>query len=195
MVKSSLINWRKSGRFLRGWSDQLLGKMTKTIGAARQQRERSLMDFRAACEDLEEEIEPPRSGTHNERRVKTKMKLVRTSYDDVMTAQAQLVSLEKTSGAEETNWNWVKTNVRKPFKDVIEKAEDVLIDLIGEEDPEKETKALVEEAKRDAKRELVRFEATAVAMVELRKQLVKQIFGCQTTMRHLQKVWRRSIQI
>ena len=140
--------------------------MTKTIGAARQQRERSLMDFKAACEDLEEEIAPLKSGTHNERRVKTKMKLVRSSYDDVMTAQAQLVSLEKTSGAEETNWNWVKTNVRKPFKDVIEKAEDVLIALIGEEDPEKETKALVDEAKRDAKCELVRFEATAKAMVE-----------------------------
>ena len=140
--------------------------MTKTIGAARQQRERSLMDFKAACEDLEEEIAPLKSGTHNERRVKTKMKLVRSSYDDVMTAQAQLVSLEKTSGAEETNWNWVKTNVRKPFKDVIEKAEEVLIALIGEEDPEKETKALVDEAKRDAKCELVRFEATAKAMVE-----------------------------
>ena len=151
---------------MRGWSDRLLGKMTKTIGAARQQRERSLMDFKAACEDLQEEIEPLKSGTHNERRVKTKMKLVRSSYDDVMTAQAQLVSLEKTSGAEETNWNWMKTNVRKPFKDVIEKAEEVLIALIGEEDPEKETKALVDEAKRDAKCELVRFEATAKAMVE-----------------------------
>ena len=41
-----------------------------------------------------------------------------------------------------------------------------MIALIGEEDPEKETKALVDEAKRDAKCELVRFEATAKAMVE-----------------------------
>ena len=68
----------------------------KTLGAARELREKFLMEFQSACDDLEEEIEPPETKQPNVRKIKIKMNLVRTSYDDAVTAHAQVVTLGKT---------------------------------------------------------------------------------------------------
>ena len=95
-----------------------------------------------------------------------KMKEVRTSYDDCLEAQSQVYGLEKISGAEDSNWNWVVTNLKKPLNDMIGKAEDLLDTLETPKDPEADSKAQLLGAKRDAKMELSCFEAKMKAEIE-----------------------------
>ena len=137
----------------------------KTLGAARELREKFLMEFQSACDDLEEEIKPPETKQPNVRKIKIKMNLVRTSYDDAVTAHAQVVTLEKTSASDEVNRSWVKVNLRQPFKKVIEAAEDKLGTLGADDDLEAETKVQVAQEKRDAQYELATFEAKLRASV------------------------------
>ena len=77
------------------------------------------MEFQSACDDLEEEIVPPGGKQPNERKIKRKMTLVRSSYDEAVNAQAQVVTLEKTSASDEGNRSWVKVNLRQPFRKVL----------------------------------------------------------------------------
>ena len=68
--------------------------------------------------------------------------------------------------SDESNKTWVKTNLRTPYKLVMDKAENLLDTLGAVVDPEQEAKVQVVEARQDSKLELVSFEATIKAMVE-----------------------------
>ena len=139
---------------------------SKALTFAREQREMFLAEFQSGCQNLEEEIEPPSKSAANVRKIKIKMKLVKSSHDDCMRAQSQVVNLEKTSASDVSNRNWVETNLRKPLKEVMDKAEDKLIAMKAGEDPEADDKAQIEEAKREARFELTRFETTLKAKVD-----------------------------
>ena len=112
--------------------------MAKSLSAAKQWRERQLIEFQTTCEDLEEEVDkdPPSA-----RRINAKLKLVRASYEEVMTAQSQIVSLEKTSALDDVNRSWVKDRVRKPYVAVVDKAEDKLVTMGAVDDQETKAKA------------------------------------------------------
>ena len=112
----------------------------KSLEAAKQQRDKHLLEFKAACYDLEGEVEPSGGRTANPRRIKLKMSQVKTSYDDCLSSQSQVYGLEKTSGVEESNWTWVVNNLKKPLNEVIGKAEDLLDTLETPADPEAESK-------------------------------------------------------
>ena len=96
-----------------------------------------LLEFKVACYDLEGEVNPQDGRAANIRRIKVKLKAVKTSYDDCLEAQAQVYGLEKTSGAEESNWSWVVTNLKKPLNEITVKAEDLLDTLEPPGDPER----------------------------------------------------------
>ena len=138
--------------------------MTKNIKDAKMHRESQVILFEGACEDLVEEIGTPGEG--NVRRLKIKMKLVESSYLACIEAQSEVVVMEKTSSADENNRNWVKTNLRKPYKEVMGQADNLLDTLGAENDPEKETKVQAAEIMRDLKCKLASFEATIGAMSE-----------------------------
>ena len=59
----------------------------------------------------------------NERRIKSKLAEVKTTYIVSVDAQAEVVSMEKTSSNEESNRTWVKTCLSKPYKTAVERAE------------------------------------------------------------------------
>ena len=120
------------------------------------------MEFQTSCENLDEEVDkdPP-----SERKINTKLKLVRASYEEVMTAQSQVVSLEKTSASDDVNRSWVKDKVRKPYVAVVEKAEDKLETMGAVDDQETKAKAEAAQVKRDAEFELATFEAGVRATV------------------------------
>ena len=94
------------------------------------------------------------------------MRLVLAAHEECMKAQSQVVNLEKTSASDPNNRSWVDTNLRKPLKEAMDKAEDKLESMGEKQDPEAEDKALIIEAKRDAKFELTRFEATLRVKVD-----------------------------
>ena len=139
-------------------------KMAKNIKDAKKHRENQVILFRGACDDLEDEVNSPGDG--NSRRLKTKVKLVESAYLNCVDAQAEVVVLEKTSSADEGNKTWVKTNLRAPYKLVMDKAVELLETLGAGEDPEAEAKVQIKEARRDAKCELVSFEAGITAKIE-----------------------------
>ena len=145
----------------------------KSLEAAKQQRDKHLLEFKAACYDLEGEVEPSGGRTANPRRIKLKMSQVKTSYDDCLSSQSQVYGLEKTSGAEESNWTWVVNNLKKPLNEVIGKAEDLLDTLETPADPEAESKNQLLADKKNAKMELVRFEAKLKAELEG----VREVYG------------------
>ena len=132
----------------------------KGLARMKQQRDKFLLEFKAACSDLEEVIEPSGERAHNERKIKVKMKLVKSTYDECLDAHSQVIGAEKTSGAEESNWTWMDTNLRKPRNKVLEKAEELLESMQVNDDPEAEAKLKVAEDKRNSRLELACFEAT-----------------------------------
>ena len=136
--------------------------MAKSLSTAKQWRERQLMEFQTSCENLDEEVDkdPP-----SERKINTKLKLVKASYEEVMTAQSQVVSLEKTSASDDVNRSWVKDKVRKPYVAVVEKAEDKLETMGADDDQDTKAKAEAAQVKRDAEFELATFEAGVRATV------------------------------
>ena len=138
----------------------------KSLVTAKQQRDKFLLEFKAACYDLEGEVTPEGGRAANVRRIKMKMKEVKSTYEDCLEAQSQVYGLEKTSGAEESNWNWVVTNLKRPFNEVMNKAEDLLETLEQPADPEAETKAELLDAKRSTKLDLSCFEAKLKAEIE-----------------------------
>lgn len=79
------------------------------------------------------------------------MGLVDDTHDKCLTALSQVWNLEKTSPTDETNWNWVNTNLRKPKNAVVNKAQELLITLDVKESPEEKAKATATDAKRKAK--------------------------------------------
>ena len=138
----------------------------KTLTAARQQREKFLLEFQSACDDLEDETNPSDGKQPNERKLKNKMNLVRTSYDEAIEAHAGVITLEKTSASDEVNRTWVKTNLRNPFKKLIEAAEDKLGQMGVEGDLEAEAKVQNVEEKREAQFGLATLEAQIAGKVE-----------------------------
>ena len=138
--------------------------MAKNLKDAKKHRENRVTLFRGACEDLEDEINSP--GDANIRRLKTKIKLVESAYLSCVDAQSCVVVMESTSSGDDTNWTWVKTNLRTPYKLVMDKAVDLLSSAGEEEDPETEAKVQVVEARRDTKCELMSTEAAMKAKVE-----------------------------
>ena len=156
------------------WNNETLKlfKMSgKSLNTAKQQRDKHLLEFKAACYDLEGEVEPSGGKTAKPRRIKLKMSQVKTSYDDCLSSQSQVYGLEKTSGAEESNWTWVVTNLKKPLNEVVGKAEDLLENLETPADPEAESKAQLLADKKNAKIELVRFEAKLKAEIDGAKEV------------------------
>ena len=146
----------------------------KTLVAAKQQREKFLLEFQSACDDLEEETTPPGGRQPNVRKLKNKMSLVRSAYDDVLETHAEVITLEKTSASDEVNRNWVKVNLRNSFKKVIEAAEG-LLDTLGEDgDIEAETKIKTAEVKRDTQFELATLEAKVTATVTSLTQVIEE---------------------
>ena len=95
----------------------------KNLGAAKQYREETLCKFKLACEDLSDEVDPEGSAEPNGRRINGKIKLLDESYEECQRAHAAYVCLEKTSMSDETNWTWVKVQLRKTFIDVTRRAE------------------------------------------------------------------------
>ena len=98
--------------------------MSRGLNAARQHRDKCWAEFRSACVDLEEEIEPSGAADVNQRRIKVKIELVTETYDSCLTASSQVWNLEKSSPTAEVNWNWVNTNLRKPRNTIVRKADD-----------------------------------------------------------------------
>ena len=155
----------------------------KGLVRMKQQRDKFLLEFKAACSDLEEVIEPSGERAHNERKIKVKMKLVKSTYDECLDAHSQVIGAEKTSGAEESNWTWMDTNLRKPRNKVLEKAEELLENMQVNEDPEAEAKLKVAEDKRNSRLELTCFEATLRDKVQgQRRHMMRQLFGYKITM-------------
>ena len=72
-------------------------KMPGGLNAAKQHKDKCWAEFRSACADLEEEIEPPGAAEVNQRRIKVKIELVTETYDNCLTALSQVWNLEKTS--------------------------------------------------------------------------------------------------
>ena len=146
--------------------------MSKGLNAARQHRDKCWAEFRSACVDLEEEIEPSGAASVNQRRIKVKIDLVTETYDNCLTACSQVWNLEKSSPTDEVNWNWVNTNLRKPRNTIVRKAEEKLITLDDKESPEEKAKVRASEEMRKAKIELASFEGELKAEVEGLEQVV-----------------------
>ena len=107
------------------------------------------------------------------RNVKKGMYLLEQSYEECIKAQSVVTSMEKTSADEDTNWNWVKVHLRKPFKEVMEKAEILLEnkgEIVNQETEEKEEAAI---RKRKAKNELSSLEAGLKDLVEGLEEVVE----------------------
>ena len=150
----------------------LAGKMSKNLGSAKQFREEKLCKFKLACEDLLEEIEPSGAAEPNVRRIKGKIKLLNESYEECQGAHAAFVCLEKTSMSDETNWTWVKLQLRKPYRDVMSKAEALLDTENALENPEEKAKEEITAAKRIARRDLAVLESDLKNLVEGLEQAV-----------------------
>ena len=137
-----------------------------TLKAARKNRESSLILFNAACEDIEEATDTTGGKQLNERRIKSKLAEVKTTYRVSVDTQAEVVSMEKTSSNEESNRTWVKTCLSTPYKAAVERAEIAFESLHIIEDPEAEQKVKTADIKRQVKSELVRMEADLKSLVE-----------------------------
>ena len=138
----------------------------KSLAAAKQQRDMYLLEFKAACYDLEGELEPIGEKKLNARKIKLKMEAVKNTYQDCLKAQSQVYGMEKTSGAEEQNWSWVVSNLRKPHNTIIDKAEEVLYSIEVPPDPEAESKVKLSEKKKQAKIKLLNLEGKLKAELE-----------------------------
>ena len=145
---------------------------TKNLSAAKQHREEKLCKFKLACEDLLDEIEPSGTADPNVRRIKGKIKLLDESYEDCQRAHAAFVYQEKTSMSDETNWTWVKVQLRKPYKDVMVKAEVLLANKQALDDPEEKAKEEIAAVKRKARREIAVLESDLKHLVEGLEQAV-----------------------
>ena len=146
--------------------------MSKNLDTAKQYREEKLCKFKLACEDLLEEIEPSGAAEPNVRRIKGKIKLLNESYEESQGAHAAFVCLEKTSMSDKTNWTWVKLQLRKPYRDVMSKAEALLDSENALENPEEKAKEEISAAKRIARRDLAVLESDLKNLVEGLEQAV-----------------------
>ena len=141
--------------------------MTKGgVNAAKQYRDKCWTEFKSACQDLQEEVEPADGIDFNQRRLKVKRDLVIETHDRCLTASAQVWNLEKTSPTDEVNWNWVNTNLRRPKNDILRRVETKLSELDSSENPEELEKALADEKLRKLKIELASFEGEVKAEIE-----------------------------
>ena len=101
-----------------------------------------------------------------------KIKLLDESYEECQGAHASVVCLEQTSMSDETNWTWVKVQLRKPYRDIMSKAETLLESKSALEDPEEKAKKEISAAKRIASRELAVLESDLKNLVEGLEQAV-----------------------
>ena len=100
----------------------------KAVTDAKERRQKYLLEFEAAVEDLQEILD---AGNGTIRSLKNKLGIVKVSYDDVVGAHAKLVTLEKTPSDEK---EWIKVNLWKPYKAVVKKAEEVIYKDVNEEE-------------------------------------------------------------
>ena len=136
----------------------------KTAAAAKQQREKLLLEFQSACDDLQDEIDKP--GGSNERRIKLKVGHVKSTYEDALDSHAGVITIEKTSASDEVNRNWVRSNLRQPYVKVTEAAEDKLISMGAVDDEETESRNQIAQQKSLISCELATLEARLKASVE-----------------------------
>ena len=87
---------------------------TKAVSDAKEKRQKYLLEFEAAAEDLQEILE---AGNGTSRSLKNKVEVLKVAYDEVMGAHAKLVTLEKTP-SDEVKKEWIKVNLWKPYKAV-----------------------------------------------------------------------------
>ena len=69
-------------------------KMAKAVSDSKENRQKYLLEFEAAVEDLQDLLD---AGNGTIRSLKNKLGIVKVTYDDVMGAHAKLVTLEKKS--------------------------------------------------------------------------------------------------
>lgn len=133
--------------------------MAKSVTDAKEFRQVFLLEFEAAVEDLQEMID---AGNGTNRNLRNKLKAVKEAYDEVMRAHAKLVTLEKTP-SDETKKEWIRTNLWKPYKEVVRQAEDVIYKDVTQEDEEE---AEASEKKAGLIVELTSMEAVIKAEIE-----------------------------
>ena len=142
----------------------------KALGVAKQLREKMLLEFQSSVEDLEEETG---AKCPNERRLKVKLCQVKSYYEKALDAHANVIMLEKTSASDEINKNWVKNNLRQPYKKIVEAGEDILSSMGAVSEQEAEAKVQLESSRRDARCELGTLEAKLKASVDSLGQVIK----------------------
>ena len=133
--------------------------MAKSVTEAKELRQIFLLEFEAAVEDLQEMVD---AGNGTNRNLKNKLKAVKEAYDEVMRAHAKLVTLEKTP-SDETKQEWIRTNLWKPYKEVVRQAEEVIYKEVTQEDEEE---AEASEKKAGLIVELTSMEAVIKAEIE-----------------------------
>ena len=132
-----------------------------------------LLEFKAACYDLEVELEPSEGKKQNTtRKFKMKMDAGLVTYQDPL--KAQVFGLEKTYGTEEKNWKWVVSTLKKPYNNIIEKAEDILTTPEIPVDHEAEKKIQLMEEKKQSKISLPNFEGKLRAEIDAAKSVYEE---------------------
>ena len=126
-------------------------------------RDKSLLEFVGACTDLEEELDHTPQSV---RKIKIKIDLVKSSYEECLGAQTMLMAVEKSSAVDEKNKSWVNTNLRIPKNLVLNKAEEVLERLEVRTDPEVEENNRVQVKRRSLKTELTCYETELESRAE-----------------------------
>ena len=149
--------WRQTLEVNQG--GRVLTKMAKEARA----RDKSLLEFVGACTDLEEELDHTPQSV---RKIKIKIDLVKSSYEECLEAQTMLMAVEKTSAVDDKNKSWVNINLRIPKNLVLNKAEEVLERLEVRADPEVEENNRVQVKKRSLKTELTCFETELESRAE-----------------------------
>ena len=137
----------------------------KSLITAKQTRDKLLLEFKASVYDLEEELSASGS-SRNIRRIKLKKKETETSYKDCLEAQSKVYGLENSSGGEENNWNWVLTNLKKPYNEIMRRADTLLEEVEPLVDPEAEKKTQIVASRKKVQRDLLYLEAKLKAGVD-----------------------------
>ena len=168
--------WRQTLEVIQG--RQVVTKMAKEARA----RDKSLLEFVGACTDLEEELDHTPQSV---RKIKIKIELVKSSYEECLGAQTMLMAVEKSSAVDEKNKSWVNTNLRIPKNLVLNKAEEVLERLEVRTDPEVEENNRVQVKRRSLKTELTCYETELESRAEAaRDAFAETLIWPLRTMKH-----------
>ena len=106
--------------------------MAKAVNDARENRQKYLLEFEAAVEDLQDLLD---AGNGTSRSLKNKLEVVKATYDDVMGAHSKFVILDKTP-SDENKKEWIRNNLWRPYREVLRQAEEVIYKDVSKEDEE-----------------------------------------------------------